>query len=293
MLLGALRIPIDECETFYRQVSQHLFKTDIFSGTSRLLWSHAYYDTNVWEKILKEIYGENCEMALTRRNRDCPHILAISAVVNLPTLQPYLFRNYELHPSSRPFSHFNGGSHHKIWEAVRASAAAPGYFEEFTLGNHVHQDGGILINNPTAVAVHEAKLLWPKEDIQCVLSLGSGRYQPPALSFEEAQKNKSVQQSSLKHKIARLIDSATDTEMVHRLMHDLLPQHVYYRINPFIRTQSSIDENRIEKLEEMKMDAQMYIRRNEHKFNRAIEQLKLPRTLYQSVTDKIRLKSNF
>ena len=287
MLLGALRIPINECEDFYRRVTPYLFKTDILRGTGRLLWSHAYYDTTVFEKILKEIYGDSV-MIDTRRNDHCPHIAAISAIVNLPTLQPYIFRNYEHHPSSKPLSHFEGNSFHQIWEAVRASAAAPGYFEEFTLGNHVHQDGGILLNNPTAVAVHEAKLLWPNENIQCVVSIGSGRWQP-ALSFESETAIATL--SSLKHKILRLIDSATDTEMVHRLMIDLLPNNTYYRINPVLRDQANIDENRPEKLEAMKVDAQMYLRRNEYKFNKVIRQLNLKRSLSQSLMDAVKLKS--
>lgn len=286
MLLGALRIPIDECEHHYRQVSSYLFNTDIITGTGRLLWSHAYYDTAVWEKILKEMYGSSTIMSDTKKNPDCPNLVAISAIVNLHSLQPYLFRNYELSPGSKPFSHFQGGSQHKLWEAVRASAAAPGYFEEFTLGDHVHQDGGILINNPTAVAVHEAKLLWPNEKIQCVLSLGSGRYQPDTI-FEDKNK-KNVQQSSLKHKIARLIDSATDTEMVHRLMQDLLPFNTYYRINPIIRDRANIDENRPEKLENMKVDAQMYLRKNSHKFSQVVTNLRGERTYTQQFMDSIK-----
>ncbi len=225
MLLGALQTPINECEEYYHRFSSHLFKSDFFRGAGRLIWSHAYYDTAVWEKILKDIYSET-DLIETAQNRDSPRVLAISAVMNRPSIQAFLFRNYELPVSMRSLRQYEGSSKYKIWEAVRASAAAPGFFEELTLDNYVHQDGGILINNPTAIAIHEAKMLWPNEQIQCVLSLGSGRYIPPkSIKPDESP----VSPTSLKTKIIRLIDSATDTEMVHRLMQDLLPTRTYYR----------------------------------------------------------------
>lgn len=66
------------------------------------------------------------------------------------------------------------------------------------------QDGGLLINNPTALAIHECKCLWPNTPLQCVLSLGTGRY-------ETAGKNGTTY-TSLKAKLANVISSATDTE---------------------------------------------------------------------------------
>jgi calcium-independent phospholipase A2-gamma len=52
--------------------------------------------------------------------------------------------------------------------------------------------------------VHECKLLWPEEFIQCVVSLGNGRFEPN-LKITPLK-------SSLKDKVAKVIDSATDTE---------------------------------------------------------------------------------
>lgn len=66
------------------------------------------------------------------------------------------------------------------------------------------QDGGLLINNPTALAVHEAKCLWPSTPLECVVSVGTGR-------VENLGKN-STASTSLKTKLTHVISSATDTE---------------------------------------------------------------------------------
>lgn len=66
------------------------------------------------------------------------------------------------------------------------------------------------MNNPTAVAIHEAKLLWPHTPLQCVVSFGTGRTElNPIESGTEAEE---VSASSWKSKFLAVIDSATDTE---------------------------------------------------------------------------------
>lgn len=104
-----------------------------------------------------------------------------------------------------------------MWQAVRASSAAPYYLDDFKCGNdrsavtsysraaahvppsafpcHVpcaqryapsshlckllvvasrFQDGAASANNPAALALTQARLLWPDTPINCLVSLGSG-----------------------------------------------------------------------------------------------------------------------
>lgn len=280
MLLGAFQTSIDKCSLIYKETSAQMFQRDLLRGTSRLLWTHAYYDTAAWEKILQTVYTDTL-LIETAQNPEIPKIATISALINTPTIQPFVFRNYS--HSDKSLSYYEGSCKYRAWQAIRASAAAPGYFEEFLLDSYVHQDGGILVNNPTPVAIHEAQLLWPNTPIQACISIGSGRYTPMNLKVQEK-----AALTSLRTKITRFIDSATDTECSHRLLQDLLVPGTYYRFNPTLSEHMPLDECRIEKLEQMQTDAQMYIRKNEYKLNKAAKALMQTRSPSQVLVDKIK-----
>lgn len=70
-------------------------------GSAALLWSHSYYHTPTFEKILKKHCGE---MPLITHARDptLPRVSAISTVVNQERVCPYVFRTYALPPMQRP-----------------------------------------------------------------------------------------------------------------------------------------------------------------------------------------------
>lgn len=57
--------------------------------------------------------------------------------MNLPNLQPFIFRNYDFAPEIQ--SHHLGSCKYRMWESIRASGAAPGYFEEYVLDDYLHQ----------------------------------------------------------------------------------------------------------------------------------------------------------
>lgn len=66
-------------------------------------------------------------------------------------------------------------------------------------------DGGLLTNNPAAIAIHECRLLWPDTPLQCVISIGTGKYEPTS-------RDDPTSRTSLKRKVTKLVESATDTE---------------------------------------------------------------------------------
>ncbi|KAM6425707.1 calcium-independent phospholipase A2-gamma [Rhynochetos jubatus] len=281
-MLGLFHIPLDDCEELYRKLGSDVFKQNVIVGTVKMGWSHAFYDSDIWEKMLKEKMGSNL-MIETARNSKCPKVAAVSTIVNRGTpLKAFVFRNYNHFPGVK--SHYIGGCQYKLWQAIRASSAAPGYFQEYVLGNDLHQDGGLLLNNPSALAVHECKCLWPNVPLQCLISLGTGRY--------ESEGKTNVTHTSLKAKLTNVISSATDTEEVHTMLDALLPPDTYFRFNPLMNEDIALDESRKEKLNQLQTDGIRYLERNEEKLRKAAKILTQEKTPLQRLQDWIRLKAD-
>ncbi|KAM9388553.1 calcium-independent phospholipase A2-gamma isoform 2-T5 [Phaethornis superciliosus] len=281
-MLGLFHISLDDCEELYRKLGSDVFKQNVIVGTVKMGWSHAFYDSDIWEKILKEKMGSNL-MIETARNSKCPKVAAVSTIVNRGTpLKAFVFRNYNHFPGVK--SHYIGGCQYKLWQAIRASSAAPGYFQEYVLGNDLHQDGGLLLNNPSALAVHECKCLWPNVPLQCLVSLGTGRY--------ESEGKTNVTYTSLKAKLTNVINSATDTEEVHTMLDALLPPDTYFRFNPLMNEEIALDESRKEKLNQLQTDGIRYLERNEEKLRKAAKTLTQQKTTVQRLHDWLRLKAD-
>ena len=177
-----------------------------------------------------------------------------------------------------------------MWEAVRASAAAPTYFEEVKLGNNLHQDGGVLVNNPTSVALSEAKNIWPGTPLQCVMSIGTGqtfssRKDPNMSDLSNPPNSKSPNTLSWKGKFLKVLDSATDTESVHHTLMELLPPHQYFRFNPHLGEMITMDEARPDKLEKLQEETREYLIRNVDKVEYCCEMLTRPKGVTRKVYD--------
>ena len=102
---------------------------------------------------------------------DGPKVAMIGSLVSdNKGIVPYVFRNYNF--PAMVTSNYRGSVRYKVWEAVRASSAAPGYFDECLMNKKVFQDGGMSSNNSTHIGIHEAQQLWPGEPLQSVVRAG-------------------------------------------------------------------------------------------------------------------------
>jgi predicted acylesterase/phospholipase RssA len=71
----------------------------------------------------------------------------------------------------------------KIWEALRATSAAPTFFEEMQFGTPkvTYLDGGVGFNNPCAEVDYAAKALWEGRSIGVIVSIGTGLQSIPSV----------------------------------------------------------------------------------------------------------------
>lgn len=69
-----------------------------------------------------------------------------------------------------------------IWQAARATSAAPTLFPPISIDNIKYGDGSTGWNNPTNEAIAEAHNIWPDRPIDCVVSIGTGLEDPLQLN---------------------------------------------------------------------------------------------------------------
>lgn len=159
----------------YVEFGTKLFTQSAFSGVSNLVLSKAYYNTTMFEQLLKKFVGET-PLIKTNADEYCPKVsrfqtnyfffsyfhyfsnrfshfqlASVSTVMNQSSIMPYVFRNYSL-PCDRQ-SQYLGSCKYTLFESVRASGAAPTVFQEFCLDGMIHQ----VINSATLLRIRSRR----------------------------------------------------------------------------------------------------------------------------------------
>ena len=83
----------------------------------------------------------------------------------------------DLHSKTKTHASRHPGSFRVLQRAaLRATTAAPTVFKPVLMGGELYCDGGIVASNPAAVAIHEARTIFPNVPIEMVVSCGTGAF---------------------------------------------------------------------------------------------------------------------
>ena len=82
--------------------------------------------------------------------------------------KPFRFRSYE--------SPWDISDDCPIWQACRATSAAPTFFPPMEIGKppKAYVDGGLGSNNPVRALLEETSHIWPSRKLGCIVSIGTG-----------------------------------------------------------------------------------------------------------------------
>ena len=136
----------------------------------KLVSEGASYSENELEQVIYSMCGE--ELLLDSNQFDCPRVFCLSTKVNTNPPQTKVWRNYNYPPGQK--SRYPGAFRVNTVTAVRATTAAPTFFTPVQWEGGLYCDGALVANNPTAIALQEAKVLYPGVPIEMVVSIGTG-----------------------------------------------------------------------------------------------------------------------
>ncbi|KAI5813017.1 acyl transferase/acyl hydrolase/lysophospholipase [Pyronema omphalodes] len=169
LMLGRLQMSVADAIAAYSDFSKYVF------SERKHLFQEGYYKATKLEEAVKKVvklYGESWDgeedMLDTREDSQvCKAFVCAVSANNIG--RPTLFRTYRV-PTSSPMC--------KIWQAARATTAAPTFFKSISIGAPGSEvryvDAGLGCNNPTRVLLDEAGHLFRSREIDCIVSIGTG-----------------------------------------------------------------------------------------------------------------------
>ncbi|KAG8685561.1 hypothetical protein FRC11_010415, partial [Ceratobasidium sp. 423] len=227
LMLGRLKVSVEEVLDMYSTLSKKIFNTGRTStalhacATMLMDGVPSMYDESKLEKYVKET------IAKRTKDQDADALLedlspgscrtAVVTARSADATRPVLMRSYAVPHDADP-------EKFKIWEAARATSAAPLYFRPMKAGVYKvpYLDGCISgHSNPSWLAMQEAKHLWPDRQIGLFLSLGTGSPTRVAL------------QAPMRRFIQGFIFLSANTVQVHEMAWREFKRK--YEVSPYVR----------------------------------------------------------
>ncbi|KAF7512509.1 hypothetical protein GJ744_001444 [Endocarpon pusillum] len=153
IMLGRLRMDIDECINAYMELCNRIFtkKKTLLNIKGKI---QGRFDTKVLEegikKIVRDKTGSEDTLLRDDPNAPCKTFVCATRRDATATMQ---FTSYKSHSDSDLLKTT------KIWEAARATSAAPSFFDPIKIGRFGEEfgDGGTGANNPVRILWNQAQ----------------------------------------------------------------------------------------------------------------------------------------
>ncbi|KAJ7143453.1 hypothetical protein C8R46DRAFT_1360542 [Mycena filopes] len=167
ILIGRLRMSVDDAIACYVEFSKKVF------GKTKSTWGEGRYSATIFEDVVKTLVRKRTGDTETpllddgALGRVCKIFVCARRVHAIDYGIAELFRSYQ---STNPAVACT------VWQAARATSAAPTFFKRVAIGPVQEQfiDGGMGVNNPAKQVLAEADAVFPNQQIACLISIGTG-----------------------------------------------------------------------------------------------------------------------
>ncbi|CAE6521084.1 unnamed protein product [Rhizoctonia solani] len=195
IMLGKLRMSVDEAIGAYRDLSQSIF------GETKWIWKEGRYSAQVLEQAIALIVGKRAqtlgwaEAANLGSNPTEQELKELGKTVMMRGVSPDITNckvfvcalnanNIDAPSNIRTYKAMgNELDDLAIWEAARATSDAPYFFKPMVVKPRLdidrhfeidYIDGGLRLNNPINQLLREASQQFPNRKVRLILSLGTG-----------------------------------------------------------------------------------------------------------------------
>ena len=254
----------------YQNLRPRRIRCVYFEMTEEMKKLSTPYPDEGYNKIMKYLFSEH--RVLT--DVSTPKVAITTTLADRSPPELHLMCNYgEARQGQK------GPSERKLWEAARASTAAPTYFEAF---ENKFIDGGVIANNPTldgmTEMVQQAKVEGKPPKIGMVVSLGAGVLASDSVDEINIRRGVSHLLQNLKGlagimKVLVAQVTSSDGRVVEQARAWCSNTNCpYFRLSPPI-SEINMTENDTGKLAEMMFQGLIYVRRNEGSIRQLAELL--------------------
>ncbi|KAJ7747516.1 hypothetical protein B0H16DRAFT_1888734, partial [Mycena metata] len=218
LMLGRLRMDVDTAIMRYNELAKKVF-SDVKLGVK----DGKFKATKLEEAIkstVKDITGDPETSLLEGGEAICRTFVCARNAHNMDANIPVLFRTYDSRETHSGCA---------IWEAARATSAAPTFFKRIEIGRRQpFIDGGLGRNNPSRLVLEEAQKVFQDRQLGCLVSIGTG--QGNIISIDKPGFFQKLMPTDV---IDALKGITTDCEATHQEMLGLFKNYpnVYFRLN--------------------------------------------------------------